>query len=270
MDDVKRIEGWDVRNVDFSRIHGDDSRAYEFLLKSLNLREGMCLGDIMCGYGAVSQRVLEFCESKRIILSLFLLDAYQLDRTIPLTRYEDKGHSVNRTLQDARNFSFPKDSLDAIVIKMGLHEVSKEEQVRILANSLHSLKPAGELFIWECMGQTPKINEYFKRIIRKKDELAGYTSMVENRYFCNEEELIDIAEEAGGERVEVIYQDSSFDWNTLNLCQADFGVDVDKLKEYNEYIRSILPINVSQAIKLEDFGDFIIMHFAKKIFRVRK
>jgi len=49
MDDVKRIEGWDVRNVDFSRIHGDDSRAYEFLLKSLNLREGMCLGDIMCG-----------------------------------------------------------------------------------------------------------------------------------------------------------------------------------------------------------------------------
>ncbi|MFH1802437.1 MAG: class I SAM-dependent methyltransferase [archaeon] len=266
------VEGWERRKVDFSRIHGDDSEAYHSLLNNLGLREGMLVVDLMGGYGAVSQKVLEYCESKGIWANLMLLDAYstQLDMSREiLAPYEAKGHSVVRILEDARNYPFSEGEIDKVIVKMGLHEVGRDEQQGILERAIASLKQNGDLFVWESVGKTPKIRDYFRKIVRKKDELAGYRSLAENRYFCYEEELIGLLEGAGGQRIARIY-DGDFNLATGAFCEADFGGDVEKLREWNEYIRSVVPLDVAETIRLHDSNDSLEMRFDKKIFQVGK
>jgi len=227
----------------------------------------------MCGQASVSQRILDHYESQGKLASIFFSDGYQnqfAKAKENLNPYKEKGHMVTGLLEDIRSFPLLGPSLDVIVIKMGLHELRKEDQKEVVKRLMKNLTPSGDLFIWESMGQTPEINNFFKKVVRKKDELAGYRSFVRDRYFCTEEEIIDLAEKSGAREIEKIYEGNNFDYVTRVLSEADFGGDTEKLRELNEYIRSISTPKIAQSIRMNDSGDSIKMHFAKKIFRIRK
>ncbi len=257
---------WDRRIVDFDKIHGDSSEAYQKLLKSINLREGMKIGDLMCGYGDVSYHLLDESRRKNAGISIFLLDSseVQLDNSFRnLEPYNLNGNKVVRVLGDARECRFEKESLDTVIIKMGLHEVPFQNQKRILQNAVDSLKQKGRLYIWESFGLDPELNEYFRDIVRKKDELAGFHQIAKNRYFPNQEEIVRSMSNAGLSNVNEIY---SGDFKINPLYLVDLNNNPERIEIFNSYVRKLLPEKVKRRTKFEDNGNSVQMTFTKKIF----
>lgn len=263
-------EGWERRNVDFSRAHGNEDEAFQALIENLDVKPGEVIGDVMSGYGSVSRKILEYCAKNRVFAKLILIDAYenQLRKSYEhLAEFEGQGFVVERIVGDARCISL-ESKLDKAVIKMGLHEVPMRDQKTILEKTYKSLKPTGEVYVWESMGQTPEINEWFRKIVKKKDELAGFQSLVENRYFPNDSELVEAMRKAGFMDISEVYK-GEFRYITENLL-GDFDGDYGKVKDWNKYLRMSVPEHIKRAINFTDNGPSISMSFAKKIFRGKK
>lgn len=266
MSDKEIINDWDRRIVNFDKIHGSSREAFTELLKSLKLKTGMKIGDLMCGYGDVSYHLLEECKRKSISIETTLLDSseVQLENSIQnLQQYNKNGSKIVRVLGDARTQRFDASSLDAIVIKMGLHEVLFEDQQTILNNCFASLKKEGRLYIWESFGLDEESNEYFKEIIRKKDELAGFKEMAKNRYFPNRQEIIKSMKGVGLSNIQEIY---SGDFNICPLYLVDLKNDRKKINEFNSYVRNLLPERIKKEIHFENWEGYVQMTFAKSIF----
>jgi ubiquinone/menaquinone biosynthesis C-methylase UbiE len=258
--------GWDRRRADYTKAHGDSSEAFSALLNAMNLKKGMAVADIMGGYGDVTKQVLDYCSKKGISISLTLSDKFaeQIERSYGYL----KGHIVERKIEDARELAFKDASLDKIVIKMGLHEVKKEDQIRVASEMYRSLKLGGEAYVWESLGDSDYLAYFWKGIVRQKDLLAGFTSLVENRYFPSEQELIDILRVAGFKDIQRVYC-GEFKYITKNLL-TDFNGDLAKLDAWNEFLRQRLPDDVKKAINFKDEGDSISMSFSKVILRARR
>jgi ubiquinone/menaquinone biosynthesis C-methylase UbiE len=262
---------WNRREVDFSKVHGDDSRAFQSLIRNLKLRPNVNIADIMSGYGAVSQQVLEECKRKGIKINLTLSDSSETQikkSKQTLNIYENKGYNINRILSDVRIPHLSKESLDIAIIKMGLHEVPKQDQPRVLRNLVDSLKSRAELYVWESFGNTEEVNEYFNMIVRQKDRLAGYSEMVKNRYFPTREQIVEKMKDAGLRNIKQIYE-GEFEYPTYRLS-VDFKGDKTKLDQWNQYIKILLPPNVRKKVKFKDYGDWIDLKFTKGIFVGRK
>ncbi|MBS3089262.1 class I SAM-dependent methyltransferase [Candidatus Pacearchaeota archaeon] len=268
MEQKTKHQGWNQRNVDFSKAHGNEDEAFDKLIESMNLKNGMTMGDIMSGYGAVSRKVLDYCSKNNLYVRVILTDAYeeQINKsTSYLAPYELQGYAVQKRVEDARCLSL-ENILDKAVIKMGLHEVPKNDQPRIIQNAYNALKEHGEIYIWESFGQTPELSRCFRELVKKKDELAGFDSFVENRHFSHETDIFKQLKEAGFRDIEIVY-DGIFNYTTKNLLESDFLGDESKLQAWNEYLRSTLSDEEKKAVKFNDTGDSISMSFVKKIIR---
>jgi len=264
--------GWSNRCVDFKKIHGNENNAFSALVSDMNLKEGMEIADIMCGYGSVSKEVLENCRKKGISLRLHLLDAYEKQINGSenyLANYTTNGCSINRIIGDAKNLPIKEKSLDKVIIKMGLHEVQKNNQMRILSNSFRSLREGGQLYVWDIMGKDEEINKYFNMIAKKKDELAGYTSLVKNRHFSSNKEIVELMKSVGIRNITNLYTDD-FHFDTKKFLEVDFSNDNNKLTEFNEYIRNLLPSHIKKEISYREEGDNIGMIFERRIIRAER
>ena len=267
----EKQDDWNRRNVDFVKIHGSDDEAFAYLFEELKLAPRMKIGDIMGGYGGVSKYILKQAQALRISLDILLSDAYKSpiakSRTF-LKPYETHQLRVTRIIEDARNSSIASNSLDAVIIKLGLHEFPKAHQPQALAESHRTLKPACAIYIIESVTKTSEMNYPYRAIIRKKDELAGYTQMAQNRYFSSRDEIIEALRSSGFKEIKQIYS-GIFKLNTKTFCDADMGGDPDKLQEFNEYLRSF-PEDVKLALNFEDRGNDIEFSVEKVIIKAVK
>ena len=266
----RSARGWERRCVDFDKIHGDSSEAFQSLISSLGLESGMVIGDLMCGYGEVSRKILEYCLMNRLSVKCFLLEKYhvQMQRTHKYLAPYEKRFSVERKIQDIHDLSM-KSTLDRAVIKMGLHELPKVKQEKAIRDIYLALKPRGAIYVWECMGQSLPITAAFREVVRKKDELAGLTSLVRERYFAHEDEIHESLEKAGFLNIKTMYQ-GEFKYVTKVIAQADLNDDDGKLSYWNCWLRENLSSDVKQTIRFNDAGDSISMSFVKKIISANK
>lgn len=186
------------RVVSYEKIHSIDEKDFQALVTLVNPENGQTILDACCGYGAVSKRLAEYISTKSLNTKIILLDSseLQLDRA----REELKGLGFEFVLSDARNTPFEDNYFDAVVIKMGLHEVDKEGQAKMLEEFYRIIKPGGKVIIWE-LALDEKTQTPFSEIIKKKDELSGFSSLVKNRYFPRKEETLELLEGAGFENV---------------------------------------------------------------------
>jgi ubiquinone/menaquinone biosynthesis C-methylase UbiE len=259
--------GYTTRNVDFSKIHGDHSKAFTSMISKMNIRSGMVIGDLMGGCGGVSREILDYCNKNNLFVKIVLLDAFeeQLKKSQSfLAPYDQIGYCIQRRLEDARMMTLDS-MLDSAVIKFGLHEVPQCEQPRIMRGTFKSLKEGGELYIWEIFGQTPNIHKHFRRMIKKKDKISRYNSFVQLRYFPEESKVIEYLSNAGFRDIEVIYS-GDFLSSTLHYHKFDFPNNPTALMRWNDYLRKTLP----PEAKVEDTGDSINLHILKKIIKARK
>ena len=257
-------DGYNIRKVDFSKIHavqGDDLRK---LADAMEIPDGGQVLDLMCGYGAVSEHILDpaRAEGRSVELSMCDLHRVQLDR-IP---NHVRGEAADVTIGDARNLPYGDSQFDAVVIKMGLHEVPQIDQPLVLQEVFRVLKPGGRFVMWDVMPDTGEQQDAFMEQIQKKNELAGYESIVVDRYFSRGEQMPWLFEEAGFTGLELVFV-ANFQESTLARLDSELGGDRNKLEELNEYTRRCTPESIRAAVDYKDDGDSISMKIPNRIFR---
>lgn len=164
---------------------------------------------------------------------------------------------------------------DKVVIKMGLHENPYIDQQVIVNEFFRVLKPGGKLIIWELY-LNEKTQPIFQKVIRKKDQLAGFTSLVKKRYFQRKDEMKHFLDMAGfidfrevfvfnpalhtkvrlNELVSLETKEGVTDVNLLELAQS-------RLNELNETLRSLTD-EEKEVIGMKDLGEDILIHNIEK------
>ena len=261
---------WEHRNVCFEHVHMIDSHSFEKLAESLELREGDRVLDLMSGYGSAGIEIARYGLEQGINGLHFTF----LDNALAQINKIKPGSSPLRNflyrivLSDAQDFDRLGKPYNKIVLKQGLHELPKSTQLGLVKKIYDSLYPQGIFSLWANL-LTPENQSIFQDIIRKKDELAGYTSLVNNRYFFCEDEALEYMRKAGFTDLEVFAR-FPFRLSTGRFLDADFNGDCDKLNEWNEYIRNRVGNEFRKNVKLEDLDVIINLEFPEGIIRGRK
>ncbi|MFA0813860.1 class I SAM-dependent methyltransferase [Microbulbifer epialgicus] len=257
-------DGYNIRVVDFSRIHGVEAADLDKLAEALELKNGASVLDLMCGYGEVSAHVLGYAKRSDISIDLSMCDLHktQLDR-IP---QNIKSQVSNVTIGDARDLPYPDAQFDAIAIKMGIHEVPQIDQPLIFQQVFRVLKPGGRFVIWGVMSNSGPEQDAFTEQIQKKNELPGYESLIVDRYFTRGEQMLWLFKEAGFINIEDIFQ-AHFHESTLARLDSELGGDRHKLEELNAFVRRCTPDSIRKEVDFKDEGDSISMKIPNRIFR---
>ncbi len=184
---TKDNNSYQHRIVSYETVHAINEHDFDVLVSIVNPQNGQTILDVCCGYGAVAERLGKVITENNLNTKMVLLDSSDQQ----IQRAKDYLNNQNREfiLSDARDTPFPDNYFDTIVNKMGLHEVDKESQKDMLKELYRILKPGGKIIIWE-LALTEKTQPIFRRIIKKKDELAGFDSMATNRYFPTKNEVL--------------------------------------------------------------------------------
>lgn len=259
-------EGWNRRNVRYEEIHKVSSENLALVAESLNLAEGHVYLDLMCGYGAVAKAVLKYCASKGISIEPILADftKEQLNRSFVELPIE-----IPRMLEDARSLSLADNSVDRISLKMGLHEVPRKDQYKVLKEAFRVLKPNGIIVIWDLMFKSKVEQLAFQAIIHEKNRLAGYNDMALNRYLPREEEIREFLTKANFDNIELI-KEVPYSFSSIGRLHTEFNGDEAKLAEWNEFIRAVTPAEILDSIQFKDNGNTIEAVFRKGILRAVK
>jgi ubiquinone/menaquinone biosynthesis C-methylase UbiE len=255
------MDTYNIRQTDYKQTHGFSGETLEKLAESLELFEGARFLDLMAGKGTVADAVVKFYSQRKISVLPTLLDGYR-------PQLPDQA-SYPLVVCDARGITLPSESFDGVAVKLGLHEIPHVDKLRVFDEVYRLLKESGLFSMWEVALENPRLQEIFSKIIRKKDELAGFSDLAENRYFMRKDEIIDFLNTSGFTDIQV-YSPGIFNVVSSRWLNSDFKNDVAKLTQYNHFIRTIVPEDIRAQIKYFDKRDSISMTFNQPIIRARK
>jgi len=130
--------------------------------------------------------------------------------------------------------------------------------------------------------------DFFQKTIRKKDELSGFQSMKENRYFPKHIETIQNFKMAGFEKIKDIYTkyyhpDPKLRFHELvskeraelikekgNISKEDQErldeLSIHRIQELSNYIKSILTEKIKEAVQFKETESDIDFVIEKKIY----
>lgn len=258
-----RKEGFDVRIVSYEHIHSIDSKDEKAMLDAINPRPNQKILDAFCGYGAVGKN----CLLRESNINLYLDDEseVQIKRARENLPQIPKNHFSTESFPKSH---FENNFFDTIVIKMGLHEVRKDEQLKVLKDFLRILKPEGKVIVWDIM--LNKNNQtLFQDIIRKKDELAGFDMLIKERYFFREEEFLDNVIRAGFTKIKDFHT-INYRFSSRKRLESELKNDMNLLKKLNDYIRKRFPEQLRETLKYSDLGEDVRFNVIKKIYIINK
>ncbi|MBI5390229.1 class I SAM-dependent methyltransferase [Candidatus Woesearchaeota archaeon] len=286
--------GWNIRNVVYEYIHAINPENLKTLVEHLEMSDGNIVVDLMSGYGSVMKEVLRQAHEKSISIVPVLVDMYeeQLDRAITELHLTLRDGNFGKSIhledgtqcylkqEDARKlYCFWNNSLDRVVIKMGVHEVPKTDQQKIISEAYRVLKFGGVFGVWDLLPLGKQEQRVIQDIIRKKDELAGLESLAEQRYFFRRDEVWNYLEHAGDSHYypykagfKDIEEVSTFPFclSTEGRLDAEFHGDHNKLECWNNYIRYRVPPSMRSFFQYRDNGHTIQLMFRDGIIKGRK
>jgi len=256
-------QGFDKRIVSYEYIHSISPEDFNKLIDAVDPKDGEVILDAMCGYGAVGKAILERAPG----INLYLNDesSVQIERAVENVPGLDKSHFDTHQLPDN---NYAKGYFDKIIVKMGLHEVSLTKHLEILKEFYSLLKPNGKVIVWDIM-LSNETQELFQEIIRKKDALAGYDMLTNERYFFREDEFIENARQAGFANI-TEFHTIHYTFSSEKRLEQELGSRPDKLKELNEFIREKFTPELKKLLDFKDDGDNISFTITKKIFVLGK
>lgn len=202
---VGRKISFNDRIVDFSKIHNHKEQDWIKFLEIIDPRPGEVILSGMDGYGAPSQAIWETSSAKGFVPEIYALD----ESPVQIARANADFPQIpadHRVTADMRRTPFDDGMFDTVVIKMGLHEVPKLDQVEILREVRRILKPGGKFVTWDLSFHDVEVQKVFQDLIRKKDEIAGFDSLVSSRYFSRQDELLNALNQAGFEKGTVAHE----------------------------------------------------------------
>ncbi len=260
---IKMINGWEIRDARYEDIHKIDQKDFEQLVKTLEIKQGDVIADLMSGYGAATREILKYCRNIKPIL--VDMSEKQLDRS----KKELGTNLVERILADVKYCPLKDGSVDKVVIKMGLHEVPQNDQQTVIDQSYRILKQEGILAIWHMMLYTREEQKLFQDILREKDRLAGLDSLIVNRYFYRKDEIETYLDNAGF-RDTKLFCEMDFDLAAEKRLHGEFNGDEDKLMSWMDYIRKRVPRELKSKTRYIDQGRIIKMTFRQEIIKSTK
>jgi ubiquinone/menaquinone biosynthesis C-methylase UbiE len=247
-------DGYDKRHVDFGKIHGVQEDDLQLLVHALGLHEGARVLDLGCGYGEVSTNILAEAHRRQIGIDLYLCDLHQAQ--IQRIAQDTQSRVKQIVVGDARGLPFASDEFDSVVMKMVLHEVPIWDQPYVCEQVLRVLRPGGAFVVWGVMPGDGELQDVFNKIMQVKNLLAGYESLVRDRYFFRLDQLLRMLIEAGFNQAQQLRQ-VHFRQSTLARRDSELGGSAEKLARLNAYCRAIISPELAKRIDLTDSGDDI-------------
>ncbi|MCF7833654.1 MAG: class I SAM-dependent methyltransferase [Candidatus Pacebacteria bacterium] len=269
-------KGFDNRIVRYNEIHKITNEQYKALITAIDPQSGDVIFEGCAGYADVSKHIIEATKDYSIKPEIYIQD----ESLVQIKRAQD-GLFISEDhilLGDIRKTGMPDNTFDKTVIKMGVHELPKEEQQKVFNEMYRILKKNGKFIIWE-LSLGDKTQLVFQDIVRKKDELAGFDALVKNRYFQKHEELKALFNNAGfknikdeyyirytfnpkGRFAELISKDKLKILDQKKILTQE---DENELKERAgertnqliEYIRQRIPKDLRDVFEYKDLGDDI-------------
>ena len=263
-------KGYDIRFEDYNIIHENTKEDWKAFISTINAKKREKILDLAGGYGDVTKNILAKSSPE-----IFIIDnsKEQLKR-LEKKKIIDLGKV---RLADIKKIPFEDSYFDACVIKMGIHEVSKKDQIKIFEEAFRVLKPKGRFVVWELA-----LNRYnqifFQKFIRKKDKLSGFRKMAKKRYFPRGDENISNFNKAGFVNVQEKYTKNYCPKPSLRkheLVSKENGrlskeklskLSKKRLKRLIEYTRRIISRELRESIAFKDFGEDIQFEVEKKIY----
>jgi ubiquinone/menaquinone biosynthesis C-methylase UbiE len=282
-------KGFDDRIVRYEQIHKIKDEYYQALLSAIDPHEGEVILEGCSGYADVSRHIIEATKDFQNKPEIYLVDesAVQMARA----RSELKLPEDHMILGDIRQTGMPIEKFDKAVIKMGVHELPKQEQPKVFSEIYRLLKPEGKFIIWE-LSLNKETQQAFQDILRKKDELAGFEIMIKNRYFQRHDELQKLFEDAGFKDIKDEYKIRyTFDpkgrfEELVSRDRREMLEEKGTLSEEDEkelhhraqervdtliaYIRERVTDDMKDKVEYKDLGDNIEMTFDKIIMSGKK
>ena len=270
--------GFDNRIVSYETIHKIKDEDFDALIRAIAVHPGEIILDGCCGYGEVSKRILNHSD--------FELEIYLLDESLVQINRAKKNlpqiPGSNFIVADIARTPFTENFFDKVVIKMGIHEVPKEKQKEIFKEVYRVLKPGGSFVTWE-LALDESNQELFQKIIREKDQLAGFDALVKNRYFPRLGEVHALYENCGFKDIEdfheITYSPSTFERIEEMVSRERInGLDQESLRllglertqKLTEYVRKIFPDELKVKLNFMDKGEDITFEIKKMIIRAIK
>jgi ubiquinone/menaquinone biosynthesis C-methylase UbiE len=256
-------QGFDVRIVSYEYIHSIKDKDFKTLIDAVNPKANQVILDGMCGYGAVGKALLK--REKNALVY------FQDESSVQIKRARENNPNLSTKWFEVSSLpksNYPKNFFDTVVIKMGMHEVSKIDQLKVAKEIISILKPGGKFVTWDIM-LTKDTQKLFQDVIRKKDELSGFRMLTTERYFFREDEFINTVKKAGFKKVKEFHP-IAYRFSTRKRLESELDNKRSRLKKLNEYIRERFPNNLKKAMRYTDSGDDIQFNIVKKIFTMEK
>jgi ubiquinone/menaquinone biosynthesis C-methylase UbiE len=270
---------FDSRIVQYEKVHAITDQQICAMVAAVDLKPAQTILDSCCGYGSVTRWLIESMGTEKAsTCSFFLVDesGVQIERA----RENLKNHT-NTTYHvgDIESLPYENNYFDTVIIKMGLHENPKTTQEKIVQELYRILKPGGKIVIWELYLDI-HTQPIFQSFIQKKDELAGFSNLVQKRYFPRDDEIKEVVKKAGFEKFaehyvfcpvlgtkirldELVSKDLKE--SGLPIAGANLQkVAYTRLEYLNNFLRNCLTDDQKNIIGFVDEGDNIVIHNIKK------
>ena len=229
---------YEKRVVIYKKIHKINSKDFLRFVKIVSPKSKEKILDCMSGYGEAGKSLLE----KEKNIELYFLD----NSNLQIKRAKESFSKISKDkfiIAPAIKTSFEKEFFDKVVIKMGLHEVGKSNLPKLFKEIHRILKPNGKFVIWNMILDENN-KEAFRKIFRKKDELANFKELVKNRYFPTEKELEHLGNKFFNKTKKM--HNGNLIFATRVRLDSEFKGDLNKLNELNYFIRKNFPQKIKK------------------------
>ena len=238
-----------IKNL--NKIHGVDEKQIEKFIDAIEIEkyignDEIKIADLFCGTDILIKEALRDLTHKKIYVYLVdmddeLLRAASSNLRTSLIHHKNIKIYPSNILLNGKLLSYNDNSMDIVVVKMGLHETTLESQQRIINDVYRCLRKGGRLVIWDVfVPRDSKTNEDiigYNRIIKLKDELSGVSHVTKNRYFASEEEFIGMMKKVQFQDIKLVHRWKRI-WDTLDRLEGEFGGDLNKVHKRNVLIDS--------------------------------
>lgn len=226
-------QGYDVRCVDLYALHNISTEHINVLLNNINFKgDHLDVLDVGCGDGRIVEVLLSHYDYDKV-------DIYALDvcKRICDEIYHKLMNVPNISIyhDDIKTINLDK-KFDYIIVKNVLHEISFGDQKQSIIRMNKHLKKNGQILLWDFFLYEDTV-DFVRSVVKFKDELCGYTKLVEDREFIAYNDLRLFLFHHGF-RIEEIYS-YNYKFSTLRQLKYEGKLNKTNLCRLNTYIRKL-------------------------------
>jgi ubiquinone/menaquinone biosynthesis C-methylase UbiE len=233
---------YDDRVIRYETVTNFSDDMFDELVNLINPRDGQAILDCGAGYAPVTQAIISRHPSLDVDYCILEYSEIQLQRAknevTQLLQLLGETKDVAYQQNSAADMNYDDNSFDTVITKMVLHELPAADQVRMISEIFRVLKPGGKFILWQTILDDSTV-EFYRNMFRKKDSLAGYESLVENRNFITQDAFYFLLDSARFHEYELA-RSFTYNFNSKYRLYSELQGDWNKLRLLNEYLVNLV------------------------------